>query len=87
MELLEFFLLPKNNKKADVLCMEFLETPIQSVHKCINPLFQRTLFLIFPLFQKYLNPQVGTSKMVNSVVYHPCPSRLYSRIHPPFIFL
>ena len=43
-------------------------------------------FLLFPLFQKYLNPQVRTSKLVNSVVYHPCPSRLASGIHP-FIFI
>ena len=43
-------------------------------------------FLMFPLFQKYLNPQVRANKMVNSVVYHPCPSKLGSRIHT-FIFL
>ena len=49
-------------------------------------LFQRTLFLMFPHFQKYLNPQVRTNKLVNSVFYHPCPSRLASGIHP-FIFL
>ena len=41
---------------------------------------------MFPHFQKYLNPQVRTKKLVNSVFYHPCPSRLASRIHP-FIFL
>ena len=35
-------------------------------------------FLMSPLFQKYLNPQVRTNKLVNSIVYHPCPSRLYS---------
>ena len=31
---------------------------------------------MFPLFQKYLNPQVRNSKLVDSVVYHSCPSRL-----------
>ena len=41
---------------------------------------------MFPLFQKYLNPQVRTNKLVNSVVYHPCPSRLASGIHPYFFF-
>ena len=38
-------------------------------------------FLMFPLFQKYLNPQ----QMVNSVVYHPCPSRVAPRITLTFI--
>ena len=34
---------------------------------------------MFPLFKKYLNPQVRTNKLVNSViVYHSCPSRLAS---------
>ena len=42
---------------------------------------------MFPFFQKYLNPQVRTNKLVNSVVYHPCPSRLASGIHPYFFKL
>ena len=33
-------------------------------------------FLMFPPFQKSLNPQVTTNKLVNTFVYHPCPSRL-----------
>ena len=37
---------------------------------------------MFPLFQKYLNTQVRTNKLVNSVVYHLCPSILTSWIHP-----
>ena len=52
----------------------------------LNLLFQRTFFLIFPLFQKYLKPQVRTNKILSSFVYHPCPSRLASRIYP-FKFL
>ena len=43
-------------------------------------------FLMFPVFQKSLNPQLTTNKLVNSFVYHPCPSRLTSVIHL-FIFL
>ena len=54
------------------------------------PLPSRTtfapLFLLTPLFWGYLNSQVRINKMVNSLDYHPCPSRLASRIHP-FIFL
>ena len=42
---------------------------------------------MFPLFQKYLNPQVRTSKLVKSVVYHLCPSILASGIHPYFFKL
>ena len=64
----------------------FLETPIQSVQRSLNLLFERTLFLMFSFFQKYLNPQVRAKKLVDSVVYHTCPSGLASRIHP-FIFL
>ena len=44
------------------------------------------LFLLFLHFQKYLNLQVRTNKLVNSAVYHPYPSRLASGIHP-FIFI
>ena len=36
----------------------FLETLIQSVQGCLSRLFQCTLFLMFPLFQKYFNPKV-----------------------------
>ena len=42
---------------------------------------------MFPLFQKYLNTQVRTNKLVNSVVYHLCPSILASGIHPYFFKL
>ena len=60
----------------------FLEPPIQSVQKTFNILFQRTLFLMFPLSQKYLNPKIRTNKLVNNVVYHLSPSRVASGIHP-----
>ena len=39
---------------------------------------------MFPHFQKYLNPQVRTKKLVNSVFYHPYSSRLASGI--PFLY-
>ena len=42
---------------------------------------------MFPLFQKYLNTQVRTNKLVDSVVYHLCPSILASGIHPYFFKL
>ena len=60
---------------------------MQSVKRSLNLLFQHTLFLMFPLFQKYLNTQVRTKKLVNSVVYHLCPSILASGIHPYFFKL
>ena len=65
----------------------FREILIQSVQRSLNLLFQRTLFLIFPPFQKYLNPQVRINKLVNSVVYHPCPSILAWGINPYFFKL
>ena len=43
------------------------------------------LFLLTPLFWGYLNSQVRINKRVNRPDYHPCPSRLASRIYP-FIF-
>ena len=42
---------------------------------------------MFPLFQKYFNPQFRTNKLVNSVVYHLCPSILASGIHLYFFKL
>ena len=42
---------------------------------------------MFLLFQKYINFVVRTNKLVNSVVYHPFPSRLASGIHPYFFKL
>ena len=47
----------------------------------LNLQFQGILFLLFPFFRGYLNPQVRINKMVNSIDYHPFPSRLASRIH------
>ena len=44
------------------------------------------LFLLTLLFWGYLNSMIRINKMANSLDYHPCPSRLASRIHL-FIFL
>ena len=59
------------------------------MQRCLNPIFQHPLFLLLPLFQRYLIPQVRWMiKIANkhSVRYYLCLSRLVSRIHP-FIFL
>ena len=61
--------------------MEFSWNPNRKwTETSLNLLFQRTLFLMFSIFQKYFNPQVRNNKLVYSVVYHPCPSRLASMI-------
>ena len=60
---------------------------IPSVQRSLNLLFQSTLFQMLPLFQKYLKLQIRTNKMVNSVVFHSCPSRLASGINPYFFKL
>ena len=60
---------------------------MQSIKRSFNLLFQHILFLMFPLFWKYLNPQVRNTKLVNSVVYHLFPSILASEIHSFFFKL
>ena len=52
----------------------------------LNLLFQHTLFLVFPHFQKYLKPQARTNKLVIKVFYHPCHSKLASGIHLSYFF-
>ena len=59
----------------------------QSVQRSLNLLFQHTLFLVFPLFQKYINPQDRTNKLANRFVYHLCSSILASGIKPYFFKL
>ena len=74
-----FFLEPKQKSRV---CMKFSGNLWSTVaQRCLNSLFQRTLFLLPLLFRIYLNPQVRINKMVNSVDYHPCPSRLSWSIH------
>ena len=65
----ENFFYYQKKKKQTGFPLNFLETPILSVHRCLIRLFQRTLFLMFPLFQKYINSQVRTNKMVNILSY------------------
>ena len=52
----------KTIKKQTGFAHNFLETPIQSIERYLNPLFQGIVFLLFPLFQKYLNHQVRTNE-------------------------
>ena len=56
-------------------------------NKLIVPIASFTILLIFSLFQKCLNLQVRTNKLVSSVFYHPCRSRLASGIHHYFFKL
>ena len=60
--------------------------PQSKVYRCKpqSSISTHPFFLIFPHFQKYLNPQVRTKTLVNSVFYHTCPSRLASQ---GYIFL
>ena len=52
------FLPPKNNKKADRLCMKFSSNTHANVRKCLNPLFknQYSLFLLLLFFKDFLTP-------------------------------
>ena len=74
----------KNNKKTDRLWMKFSSNPNVSVPRCLNPLFQRSLFRC-PSLSRISQPQIRINKIVNSVDYHPSPSRLVSRTYS-FIF-
>ena len=42
--------------------------------------------LLTPLFWGYLNSQIRISKMVHSLDYYPCSSRLALRIHPSYFY-
>ena len=44
---------------------------MKNVQKNLNLLFPHTFFMMFTLFQKYLNPQVRTQKSVTTP--YPCP--------------
>lgn len=52
--------------------------------RCLNPLFQRTVFLLPPLLWGYLRPEVRIHKIINSVDYHRFRSSLASRVHPSY---
>ena len=43
--------------------MDFLKTSIQSVQRSLSLLIQRTLFLMFSLFEKYFIPQIRNDKL------------------------
>ena len=70
-----------------MLSVNGIQTLIQSVQRKLDLLFQRILFRMFPLFEKYLKPQVKNNELVNSAAYHSCPSRLASGKHPYFFKL
>ena len=75
--------------------MEFSWNP--NIIKCTeNPqsfISTHSFLLMSPVFQKYLNPHVRINNLVNSVVYHPCPSRLASLnslgfyLSPEFLYI
>ena len=72
------FLSPKNNKKADKLCMKFSSTSNASFK------MNATIFCCSFFFEEWLYPLVRINKTVNehTVNYHPSPSELTSTIHP-----
>ena len=64
--------------------MKFPSTTSSNLQRYLHPLFQNQ----WPLFHKYLNPQVRINKMVNEhiVDYHPITWGLTAKIHS-LIFL
>ena len=74
---------PKNNKNADSLCMKFSLNPNTSLQRHLSPLFKRSFFSLSPSLSKISEPPSQNQQNdKHSVDYHPCPSRLASRIHP-----
>ena len=59
-----FYKQKKNNQKNRQDLHEIFWNPSTSVQRCLNLLFQRTLFLLPPLFRGYLNLQVRINKIV-----------------------
>ena len=63
--------------------MKFSSSPNISVLRCLNPLFQSSLFRCLSL-SRISHPKIRINKIVNSVDYHPSPSRLVSRTYSNF---
>ena len=78
------FITKKQLKSRQAFAQNVLETPIQSIQRCLNPLFQRILFWCSLAF-KNISPPGQNQQMVISVVYLPCHSRLASRLTLTFI--
>ena len=57
----------------------FLETPIQSVQRSLNLLFQRTFFMMFSFLKKYLNPQVRTNNICKQCCLPPLSLKISFR--------
>ena len=72
-------LVPQTNPSFPRLCQ--LPPPKQNNFLKLPP-----PFLLTPLFWGYLNTQVRINKMLNSLYYQPCRSRLTPR-KDPFIFV
>ena len=56
------------------------------LNRCQNVAFS-TISISFLFFKNISTSQVRTNKLVNKVVYHPCPSRLASGIYSYFFKL
>ena len=71
------FLTISQNSQENTCPRAFLK-PQYKVYRKASIFYFKAPLLMFSLFQKYLNPQVRTNKLINSIVYHPCLSKLAS---------
>ena len=79
---------PKNNKNADSLCMKLSLNPNKSVQRHLSPLFKHSFFSLSSSLSKISEPPSQNQQNdKHSVDYHPCSSRLASRIHPFNIYV
>ena len=78
------FITKKQLKSRQALHRIFLK-PQYKVYRGASILYFNASFSDVPSFSKISQPPGQNQQMVNSVVYHPCPSRLASRLTLTFI--
>ena len=69
------FITKKQLKSRQVLHRIFLK-PQYKIHRVASILYFNASFSDVPSFSKISQPLSKNQQMVNSVAYHPCPSRL-----------
>ena len=84
-----YFLSPKNNKKADTLCMKFSLTSNSNVEMCLYPLFQnqRSHFLLPPLFQRISKPSCHDHQNGTYCRLPPLSFRINFKDTPSHVFM
>ena len=78
------FITKKQLKSKQALHRLFLK-PQYKVYRGASILYFNASFSDVPSFSQMSQPPGSNQQMINSVVYHPCPSRLASRLTLTFV--